>query len=94
NAFPCLGLALQAAAEGGTAPAMLNAANEIAVETFCQGRIGFLDIEEVVRRVLDACAFEPDTDVETVERADALARQAARDAATNICSKKDAHGAV
>ncbi len=83
NAFPCLGLALEAAAEGGTAPAVLNAANEIAVETFCQGRIGFLDIEEVVRRVLDASAFEPDTDVETVERADALAR----DAATDICSK-------
>jgi len=93
-AFPCLGLALQAAGKGGTAPAVLSAANEVAVETFCHGRIGFLDIEAVVRQVLDRSRFEPDTDVETVERADALAREAAHKAIANMRNVKDVHGAV
>ena len=47
--FPCLALAREAALEGGTAPAILNAANEEAVAAFCARRIGFLDIAEVVR---------------------------------------------
>ena len=43
--FPCLGLAFQALREGGTAPALLNAANEVAVAAFLQGRLGFWDIQ-------------------------------------------------
>lgn len=93
-AFPCLGLALDAAARGGTAPAVLNAANEVAVEAFCQGRVGFLDIEEVVRRVLDGAVCEPDSDLETVEHADSQARAAAHTVVATIEVRKGAHGAV
>ncbi len=51
--FPCLALAFDALRAGGTAPALLNAANEIAVEAFLDERIGFRDIDRVVRRVMD-----------------------------------------
>jgi 1-deoxy-D-xylulose-5-phosphate reductoisomerase len=50
--FPCLDLALQAAAQGGSAPICLNAANEVAVAAFLAGRTGFLDIARVVEGVL------------------------------------------
>ena len=50
--FPCLGLAFQALREGGTAPALLNAANEVAVAAFLQGRLGFWDIQACNREVL------------------------------------------
>ncbi|GAG17804.1 unnamed protein product, partial [marine sediment metagenome] len=75
--FPCLALALQAAEEGGTAPATLNAANEAAVEAFCQGRIGFLRIADVVARVLEASDAETDLSLETILAADAEARRKA-----------------
>ena len=48
DAFPCLRLAYAALAAGGTAPAVLNAANEVAVSAFLQGRIGFLSIPALV----------------------------------------------
>ncbi len=51
--FPCLSLAIQAAEAGGTAPAILNAANEVAVAAFLGGRIGFTAIAEVVAATLD-----------------------------------------
>ncbi len=54
--FPNLGLARQAALEGGAWPAILNAANEESVAAFLQGAIGFLQIGEANARVLDACA--------------------------------------
>jgi 1-deoxy-D-xylulose-5-phosphate reductoisomerase len=54
DAFPCLGLARAAAIAGGTAPCVLNAANEIAVHAFLQGRLGFLGIADVIERTLDA----------------------------------------
>jgi 1-deoxy-D-xylulose-5-phosphate reductoisomerase len=54
DAFPCLRLAREAAVEGGTAPCVLNAANEVAVHAFLTGRLGFLGIAEVIERVLDA----------------------------------------
>jgi 1-deoxy-D-xylulose-5-phosphate reductoisomerase len=50
--FPCLGLARQAAEAGGTAPTILNAANEVAVEAFLQRRLGFLEIPLVIEEVL------------------------------------------
>jgi len=50
--FPCLGLAFQALREGGTAPALLNAANEVAVAAFLQGRLGFWDIQACNRDTL------------------------------------------
>ena len=52
EAFPCLKLAWQAMAAGGTAPAVLNAANEVAVSAFLQGQIGFLAIPELVEHAL------------------------------------------
>lgn len=52
--FPSLGLAREAAAAGGTMPAVLNAADEIAVERFLAGSIGFLEIPRLVRKVMDA----------------------------------------
>ncbi|TVQ89764.1 MAG: 1-deoxy-D-xylulose-5-phosphate reductoisomerase [Chromatiaceae bacterium] len=57
--FPCLRLAYRAAAEGGTAPAVLNAANEVAVAAFLDGRIGFSAIPKVVERTLDALPSAP-----------------------------------
>lgn len=53
NAFGCLGLAYQAARAGGTAPAWLNAANEVAVAAFLAGKIAWITIEEVLKAALD-----------------------------------------
>jgi len=75
--FPCLELALRAAEAGGTAPAALNAANEVAVGAFCKRQIGFLDIQEVVRRTLDTADIRPAIELESVLEADATARKAA-----------------
>jgi len=75
--FPCLAMALEAAKTAGTAPAILNAANETAVAAFCQGRLGFLDIEAVVRHVLDACPVDKADQLEIVEAADSAARREA-----------------
>jgi 1-deoxy-D-xylulose-5-phosphate reductoisomerase len=76
-AFPCLRLAREAMAAGGTAPAVLNAANEVAVAAFLEGRLGFTGIAELVARVLDAEPVAPVRDLETVLEADARARHAA-----------------
>ncbi len=75
--FPCLGMAIEAARAGGTAPTALNAANEAAVAAFCAHRIGFLDIEEVVRRTMDAPPSEEADSIETVEMVDARTRRRA-----------------
>jgi 1-deoxy-D-xylulose-5-phosphate reductoisomerase len=57
--FPCLRLAYQAAAEGGTAPVVLNAANEVAVAAFLDERLGFTGIGELVERTMEALPAEP-----------------------------------
>lgn len=64
--FPCLGLARQAADAGGGYPAVLNGADEAAVELFLQGRIGFLDIPDRIERALNAY---PGGSVRSVEEA-------------------------
>jgi 1-deoxy-D-xylulose-5-phosphate reductoisomerase len=72
--FPCLRLARQAAEAGGSAPAMLNAANEVAVAAFLEGRIRYLEIAGIIEEVLD---HEPVTAVEGLDAvfaADAKAR--------------------
>ncbi|MDW7746312.1 1-deoxy-D-xylulose-5-phosphate reductoisomerase [Halomonas sp.] len=76
-AFPCLRLAREAMAAGGTAPAVLNAANEVAVEAFLAGRLGFTEIGELVARVRDERPVSPAGDLETILEADDLARRAA-----------------
>jgi len=78
-AFPALDLAYAAGREGGTAPAMFNAADEIAVEAFLGGRIGFLDIPAVIESVLDRTEVAPVVDVDGVVAADEEARKAARE---------------
>ncbi len=75
QAFPCLKLAYQALASGGTAPAVLNAANEIAVSAFLRGRIGFLSIPALVEDTLAALPATPALSLDTLRTADAQARR-------------------
>lgn len=75
--FPCLKLAYQAAEAAGDAPAVLNAANEIAVDAFLNQRIGFTDIANVVDQTLNTFDFfEPDS-LAAVQESDARARRTA-----------------
>ena len=75
--FPALRLARDALRAGGAAPAILNAANEIAVEAFMQRRIGFLDIAGTVSGVLDAMGAHSADTLDEVIAVDAAARRAA-----------------
>jgi 1-deoxy-D-xylulose-5-phosphate reductoisomerase len=76
--FPCLDLAYQAGREGGTAPACLNGANEVAVAAFLDQRIRWVDIPAVTAEVLDEYSSHlPDT-VEDVLEADSIGRDLAR----------------
>jgi 1-deoxy-D-xylulose-5-phosphate reductoisomerase len=75
--FPCLGLAHAALRAGGTAPAVLNAANEIAVEAFLAGRLRFTGIAEVIAETLEAVAARPADDLGEIMEADARARREA-----------------
>lgn len=77
--FPCLDLCYQAGQTGGTAPAALNAANEEAVAAFLAGKIGFLDIVELNRQVLEDCDGQQATNLERVLAEDSRARRQARD---------------
>ena len=75
--YPSLGLAYEAMRIGGTMPAVLNAANETAVALFLDGKIGFLGIYEIVRRVSERHAPVPDPDLDQILEADAWARTTA-----------------
>lgn len=75
--FPAFGLALEANRIGGTAPAVLNAANEVAVEAFLNRRIPFPGIAEAVEAVLASAEFGPGLDLDEIREADRLAREAA-----------------
>ncbi|CAE6941789.1 1-deoxy-D-xylulose 5-phosphate reductoisomerase [Ectopseudomonas oleovorans] len=72
--FPCLRLAREAVQAGGSAPAMLNAANEVAVEAFLQGRIRFIDIARMIEFVLNAQPVQAVEALDAVFEADAQAR--------------------
>ncbi len=78
--FLCLRLCYEAAQRDGTAPAALNAANEVAVERFLDGRIGFLDILAVNERVLSASETKFESDLPTVEEVLEIDRWARREA--------------
>ena len=83
EAFPAVALARRVGRAGGTWPAVYNAANEVCVDAFHEGRIGFLDIVDTVAQVVDAYAAEPasrvtDLTLDDVLAADAWAREAAR----------------
>lgn len=76
--FPCLRLAMEAGRLGGTYPAAMAAADEVAVARFLQAEIGFLDIPAIVEAVLEKHVSIADPDLETVLAADALAREQAQ----------------
>ena len=75
--FPCLSLAREAARVGGLAPAVLNAANEIAVAAFLEGRLNFCGISQVIETVVGAGPSGTATDLDSVLAADAVARERA-----------------
>ena len=75
--FPCLSLAVAAARSGGTAPAILNAANEIAVGAFLDRRIGFTEIAAIIEHTLSVLAASAEITLEAVLEADARARAVA-----------------
>ncbi|BDS08793.1 1-deoxy-D-xylulose 5-phosphate reductoisomerase [Oceaniferula spumae] len=75
--FPALNLARKAGEVGGTLPAVYNAANEVAVDAFCEGKIGYLDIAKIVGEVMDAHAVKHADDLQILIDADAAARECA-----------------
>lgn len=75
--FPCLRLAYEALAEGGTAPAILNAANEVAVDAFLAGRLPFLGIPRLIAATLESLPASAEGSLEDVLGADADARRIA-----------------
>jgi 1-deoxy-D-xylulose-5-phosphate reductoisomerase len=80
QAFPCLGLARAAAQEGGTAPCVLNAANEVAVYAFIEGRLAFNGIPAVIERTLSELPSAPVRAFESLYEADREARRVAGEA--------------
>jgi 1-deoxy-D-xylulose-5-phosphate reductoisomerase len=77
DAFPCLRLARDAALAGGTAPCVLNAANEVAVHAFLEGRLGFLGIPAVIEATLERIPAAPVRAFESLYDADHEARAVA-----------------
>ena len=85
--FPCLGLAQRAVRAGGTAPALLNAANEVAVAAFLERRLNFGSIPMVIEGVLDRVASGTVRRLEDVLAADAEARRAAQQGVARLQGK-------
>jgi 1-deoxy-D-xylulose-5-phosphate reductoisomerase len=77
DAFPCLRLAREAAVAGGTAPCVLNAANEIAVHAFLGGRLSFMGIPDVIERTLERVGTSGVHSFDSLYEADANARAVA-----------------
>ena len=75
--FPCLRIAYEALNAGGTAPAILNAANEVAVEAFLAEKIGFMDIPNIIESVLSSSPIEQVESIAQLVAVDADARIAA-----------------
>ena len=77
DAFPAIDLAMRAGTEGGTLPAVLNAANEIAVDAFVEGQIGFTDIWKVVGQTMDQHVWGKGETLDELIAADSDAREIA-----------------
>lgn len=75
--FPCLSLAYSALKAGGTLPAALNAANEIAVAAFLDGSIRFNEIPVIIKRAMDSHKLQSDNDISVILEADRLTREEA-----------------
>ncbi len=84
EAFPNLRLALDAMERGGNAPCVLNAANEVAVQAFLEGRIGFLDMSELIAGQLAGTSFIPSPTLDDLQNSDRETRAAAQRALKNI----------
>ena len=84
DTFACLALARGAARSGGTAPCVLNAANEIAVHAFLEGEIGFLDIARLIERALDELPSRPVRHFSDLYTADSEARELTRRLAEGV----------
>lgn len=78
DTFRCLALAREAGRVGGTLPCAMNAANEVAVAAFLEGRGSYLGIADCVEAVMEACTVQPVESVEQLQAVDAWARQTAR----------------
>ena len=76
--FPCLRLAMVAARQGGTSPATVNAANEVAVQAFLDRQLNFTDIAAVIETVMTQSTHAPATDMPAILAADAAARHLAQ----------------
>jgi 1-deoxy-D-xylulose-5-phosphate reductoisomerase len=87
EAFPCLDLAYRAGRSGGTAPACLNAANEVAVDAFLHERIRWVDISEVIAEALDGDPAEVPGSVDEVLEADRRGRELAVRAVERLGSR-------
>ena len=74
--FPCLKLAYEALRQGGTAPAIVNAANEVAVSKFLKGNIGFMDIPAYIEKTLETSDIQSHPTLEDIIAADILVRKA------------------
>ena len=85
EAFPAVDIAYAAGREGGSAPAVLNAADEVAVEAFLHGRLGFLGITEVVERTIEAVPHQNLTTVDDVLSVDTEARSTAAGIIAGAC---------
>jgi len=83
EAFPCLALAYRAGRQGGTAPACLNGANEVAVQAFLSGRLRWVDISTVIAAVIESFVATEPRDVDDVLAADAEAGRWRRASSTS-----------
>jgi 1-deoxy-D-xylulose-5-phosphate reductoisomerase len=84
-AFPALDIAYAAGREGGSSPAVMNAADEVAVEAFLQRRLGFLGITEVVSRTIEAVEWRPMESLDDVLAVDAESRSYAASLISGMC---------
>jgi len=82
--FPCLGLAYRALRAGDTFPVVLNAANEVAVETFLEGKLGFTSIPRVIERTMNSHSPDGVLTIDVIRRVDAWAREQARATAAEL----------
>ena len=87
--FPALRLAREALKTGGSAPTVLNAANEVAVHHFLERKIGFLDIVRVVGETLDAAPVSRIENLDDVAEADAEARRIAEELVSKLTSNNN-----
>lgn len=85
DVFAAIDIAYEVGRAGGSAPAVMNAADEIAVEAFLQGRLGFLGIADVVARTIDAVEWRSVETVDDVVEADSEARSVAAGMVAGVC---------